>query len=811
MLLVIGAVLALQGTTRVPPPRRVPPTIVRDSTPPNAGPRNAGRRLAVTPALLASAFADAPTRSLFNLARRARVTQDSSITSYDVKAIQRQSIWMGIGKNGRERLAYRTETASRVQWMAGVGAWVDLTGARVAVPMVTDQQSDDAFRGEIRNSDLTPIPYYPGYESLWFGGWEGAESARTDVDDRTFVNPLGEGAEAYYTYKAGDSTQLRLGGGDGRPPSVFTIREVAFRPREPKWNLAVGSLWFDTRTGQLVRAAYRLSMTVELWTAVSDNVRERGEQQPPGIVQAIASPLEMHVSAVAIEYALVEGRYWMPRLRVMSGSGQVLFMKLPIEVETLFRYEGVNRLASLEPIPLPPPPVQVQLALPPRLDSAARVRWRDSVTAARAAATRAAADSVARRLKDPPLNSRDSQRRQCERGPSYVRTGFRYDVRLRVGLRILCDVEALRNSPDLPPSIYASSDSVFRSDARIELLNAATKFAAQAPFSLRTMVGPRYSYSYRLMRYNRVEGVSAALTVDQELGGGYAAAALLRLGAADLEPNGELSLSRTNMNTTVRVGGYHRLVSAGDWGDPLSFGSSVSALLFGRDEGFYFRTTGVELTHTTEHGWPLELRVFGERQRTAVPEATFTLGSDFQPNIVSTEGMFVGAAARLTHSAGENPQGFRLLTDIRAEGAGGDARFGRAAADFTLSRGLARRLAAALTVAGGTSVGDLPPQRRWYLGGTQTIRGQRPDTASGGTAFWLGRVEIGTGQAAMRQVIFGDIGWAGDRTRLTEVGRPMSGAGLGWSFFDGVIRFDVSKGLYPGRGVRLDAYFDARF
>jgi hypothetical protein len=810
MLSVIGAAFVLQVIQGPPPRRGQPPTIVRDSTTADGRGGFAGRRLPVTPALLATAFADAPTRSLFNLARKARITQDSSIQSYDVKSIQRQSVWMGIGKNGRERLAYRTETASRVQWKAGVGAWVDLTGARVAMPMVRDQISDDSFRGEISSSDLTPIPYFPGYESLWFGGWEGAENARTDVDDRTFVNPLGDGAEAYYTYKAGDSTQIKLGAMEGRPPRVFTIREMEFRPREPKWNLAVGSLWFDTRTGQLVRAAYRLSVAADLWSVVNDNDREPGGDQVPGLVQAIATPIEMHVQAVAIEYALVEGAYWMPRLRVMSGSGQVLFMKLPIEVETVFRYESVNRTPALDPIPLPGPLLPPLIA-PRSLDSAGRARWRDSALVARAAMTRAANDSVAKGLKPPPVNSREGRRRQCERGPTFIRTGFRYDVRLRVGLRVLCDVEALQKSPDLPPSIYTPADSIFRSDARFELLNAATKFAAQAPFSLRHFVRPNYSYSYRLMRYNRIEGFSAALTVDQQLGAGYAAGALFRIGAADLEPNGELSLSRTNMNTTVRVAAYHRLVSAGDWGNPLSFGSSISALLFGRDEGFYYRATGAEVTHATEHGWPLEFRLFGERQRSAVPEASFTLGQGFQPNIVSAEGMFAGAAARLTHSAGENPQGFRLLTDIRIEGAGGDAGFGRGAADFTLSRGLGRRVAVAVTVAGGSSVGDLPAQRRWYLGGTQTIRGQRPDTAAGGDAFWLGRVELGAGPAARRQVIFGDLGWAGDRTRLAEIGRPMSGYGVGWSFLDGVIRFDVSKGLYPSRGVRLDAYFDARF
>jgi hypothetical protein len=158
MLLVIGAMLALQGTTRQPPPRQIPPATVRDSTPTGATPRNAPKRLAVTPALLATAFADAPTRSLFYLARKARVTQDSSIKSYAVKAIQRQSIWMGIGENGRERLAYRTETASRVEWKWDVGAWIDLTGARAALPMVSDSMSPDRLHGGLRQSDLTPIP-----------------------------------------------------------------------------------------------------------------------------------------------------------------------------------------------------------------------------------------------------------------------------------------------------------------------------------------------------------------------------------------------------------------------------------------------------------------------------------------------------------------------------------------------------------------------------------------------------------------------------------------------------------------------------
>ena len=42
-------------------------------------------------------------------------------------------------------------------------------------------------------------------------------------------------------------------------------------------------------------------------------------------------------------------------------------------------------------------------------------------------------------------------------------------------------------------------------------------------------------------------------------------------------------------------------------------------------------------------------------------------------------------------------------------------------------------------------------------------------------------------------MVFGDIGWVGDRRAYREVGRPMSGVGIGASMLDGLIRADVSR------------------
>ncbi|NUP72024.1 MAG: hypothetical protein HOQ16_12475, partial [Gemmatimonadaceae bacterium] len=118
--------------------------------------------------------------------------------------------------------------------------------------------------------------------------------------------------------------------------------------------------------------------------------------------------------------------------------------------------------------------------------------------------------------------------------------------------------------------------------------------------------------------------------------------------------------------------------------------------------------------------------------------------------------------------------------------------------------------AASITVAGGSSVGVLPTQRFWFLGGTPTVRGQRPGVEAG-NAFWLGRAELGYGLSVVRPVLFGDIGWAGDRTRWRDIGQPASGVGVGMSVMDGLVRFDVARGIAPEKAWRGNAYLDARF
>jgi hypothetical protein len=388
----------------------------------------------------------------------------------------------------------------------------------------------------------------------------------------------------------------------------------------------------------------------------------------------------------------------------------------------------------------------------------------------------------------------------------------RYDGALRYPVSVPCDSTKLLTSADLPKSIYDEGDETVHSAEIDALVSQALAMGAQAGFAPTPI-----ALAYAPIRYNRVEGLSVGGIADQQLGAGYSVHALARIGVADREPNVELTGARSDLRRTLGLTLYNRLVSASDWGNPLGTGASISAFLFGRDEGFYYRASGVELSSVPDQRGPLNVTVslFAEQERDARQRTTFSLaravrGSQFEPNITTERALWAGARLRATQSIGEDPQGFRLFDDLRLEAAHGDTgTYGRAALDATLSHGIGDG-AAALTLAAGTSAGTVPLQRNWFLGGTQTVRGQRPGTAVG-DAFWLARAEVAHGIGAVRPVVFGDIGWAGDRTNWSRIGRPLSGAGAGLSILDGLLRFDVARGIQPEKQWRVDMYVEGRF
>ncbi|MDP9201914.1 MAG: hypothetical protein M3P26_08325 [Gemmatimonadota bacterium] len=720
------------------------------------------KRPPITPAVLASAFKDARARDLLLRARAARLNQDSTLTGYDASAYERMSVGMGFKKIGRDRLLMRSERAAHVMWQRDRGAVIDVKGQRSAFPML-----DGVGHGNADFGSVGDIPYYPGRETLWIG----SGLAKADVSENEIIHPLATGAEAYYTYASGDSVSFQLPGGQR-----IELRELLIRPRQPKWNVAVGSLWFDAATAHLVRAVYRMAQEMDIMAVAKEANEEDHDPDDdiPRWVKPMITPMKAKVSAVTVEYGLHEGRFWLPRSQTVEGDAQVSFMHIPFKLEQRYTYSSVN---GTEPLP--------------------------DITIA---AGDTARDSVSRAAR------RERRRNECKTGTERIRRESRSDEGLRILVRVPCDTIALARSSELPKSIYDDGEAVFGTAERDALVAEALTLGAQPEFSPQRAT---LSYGLPYTRFNRIEGFSTGVAADQVLGRGYSAHALFRLGVADLSPNGELSVDRTDGRHTIGVGVYRRLIASNDWGDPLGFSSSLSALFFGRDEGFYYRTWGAELKGQKDHGIFNSWRLFTEQHFDATVHTEFSVAhpggvKGDLTNINAVNGSIVGLAVGHHSSLGLDPHGFRALTDLKLEGGTGTFDYSRGSLQTTLSHGLGRSFDGALTLGGGTSGGQLPIQKQFFLGGVQTVRGQRAGAAIG-DAFWITSAEIGTSSVGIRKIVFGDLGWAGGRTNFSHPGRPLSGAGVGASFMDGLIRIDLAKGIYPEKSVRANLYVEARF
>lgn len=746
------------------------------------------RRIPLTPELERSAYRDARSRDIITRARVARLTQDSTLRGYDAMSLQRISAGLGFGSIGRERLAFRTENASRVRWQQGVGVRIDVVGARTAIPM--------AFPGARvleGMMEANAIPYFPGREGLLrFTGVE-----RVTQEDRgLFINPLVAGSEAYYQFTTGDSITYELQSG-----KMIQLREVRVAARMPRWDLIVGSIWFDVATAQPVRAAYRPSAAFDILKFAREE--DDDPDDIPLLVKPMIEPMELKIAGFTVEYGLHEGRWWLPRLQTVEGNVRVGFMRMPMSAQESFRYNSVNGSDPLPPIVLT------------RADSLGRRRTEVGVNigAGGSSDRRARRDSIRRERRGNGDEGIDGLR--CAKGDTLTRTRLRYGRTLPVEIRIPCDTAMLAHSSELPPSIFDPADELFGTKERDALMKDLS-------MSLQPGWGPQrptlyYGLERGLLRYNRVEALSAGVGAEQVLGKGYTADASARLGVGDWQPNGELHLRRDDGRRTVGVGAYRRLSAANDWSDPFSVGSSTAALLFGRDEGFYYRTWGAELTGTQDGGLGsvLTWRLFGEQQRRAKVETQFSFahpsgGRSFVGNIIADRANEIGLASSLHKSFGLDPHGWRASSDLTLEGAAGTFDYTRGALELTLSHGLGKHLDAAVTGGAGTTGGTVPAQRLWYLGGVQTVRGQYAG-AQAGNAYWLGRFELGSSFAFARPVVFYDLGWAGNRTGWREPGRPMAGTGAGLSFLDGIFRVDVAKGIRPEKGWRTDFYLEARF
>ena len=706
------------------------------------------------------AWLDEGARELVRLGRERRRLIDRSVLRYTVDVQERISA--GLRTVGRERLFFRRETAGHIDWTRNGPIRIEVTGAREVIPpIMKNAQIPENLRGFMPHLAFDPV-----------------ENDIFIRFDTTFLrHPLAADAEAHYRYRSGDTTSIRLP--DGREVRLI---ELVIIPRRDDIHLLTGSFWMEAETHAVVRAVFRPARAF-------DYDRDADEDDDaPGFLK----PIRAELLYITIEYGLWEYRWWLPRLMAAEGVMQVSFVSMPLRYERRYvdySVEGDTALAaSTDTVRTRPCRPGMQLTVRAGGDRSNDARQRR-------AEARARADSLAaaERATEPP-DSAALERERC---------------RQRFQVIVPEDSAALLNSDRLPQSAFGDDIELMTG---LELANLRKELdqLPGRPWQLRP---PTFAWALGgsgLLRYNRVEALSIGARSQLDVGR-LTIDGSARIGLADLEPNAEIMIARETPGGLRRLGVYRRLAPSNPDVVPLGIGNSLGAMLFGRDDGEYFRAWGVEIEarppRASRQGYGL--RVYAEHQSAAQTETDFSLrhllndGHTFRPNIAALEAEQVGASLVLRTSHGYDPVGFRWGAEASVTAETGTFEFVRPGATLRAAIPLGP-LALGLETAAGTSFGEPPLQTEWFLGGPATLRGYHGGVTHG-LAYWRGRAELSGSAPAARITLFSDAGWAGRRDAF-GTRHALVSAGAGASFLDGLIRFEIARALRRPLGWRADFY-----
>ena len=704
-------------------------------------------------------YRDRAARMLVARARDARGRADTTLRSFEVTFRERAFLGLDAERLRRERLLFRQERAARVHWRQGNERVVRWLGIR--------QQS--AFGRAEEDPDITFAFLDPASDRLFLG-------------DVWAVHPLADSAEVDYRYGSGDTLQLYLPALD----RAVTMVEIVVEPRAARFNLVAASLWFDEETASLIRAVYRPARDFDLET---DQPEEAGDV--PGFLK----PIRFATDWAIVEYGLQDFRWWLPSRMAFKGRGRIAgAATFPLEVEWSFEKYGINVPEELDPGPILPLNWERRVVS----GDSARDDWRSRQRRRRQQRAQARGEVAIDTVAASPADSVAA----AKAGTAVI---------------ILPPRAELEASPELPEPLGSGDPLLTEEEVRAARQQLSRIELPPAKAGKARFIGP-----LSLSRYNRVEALSIGLGVEVPTGRHTALRVEGRFGVADLVPNGEVRFGRSTQRSEIGFAIYRRLDPIADWGHPLGLGNSVNALFFGTDDGQYFRATGVEIAGSrTASQLRIDGRLFAERQRTAEKNTDFSIphlitGLDFQPVIVADSGDVVGVSGRLRLWNAPKSLGTAVSGTVWGELGGGDFGYARVAGSTAAVVPLGSRFGAAVEVGAGLAGGEVPAQRRYYLGGPYSLRGYETGSRRG-EDFWLGRFEfaalLGTvdrfGPArSIRLVGFFDAGWAGERFSTRGYGLAV---GAGVSLLDGLFRIDIAKGLNDGGVWRLYVYGDGLF
>lgn len=753
----------------------------------------------------ADAYLDDAARELVARARARGESTAREIREYHTVA--RERLTLGLQTLGRERLFFRRELAARIHWRRDAQSSIEVLGARQVTPAFSSKVSAP-LRG--LGGEVAGLAFDPAGTNLFDELLGGGEGGVRITDSGWFRHPLAAGSETHYRFRSGRSTELRLEDG-----SRVRLHELQVLPRRRDSQLVHGTVWLDADTYSPVRVTMRLARAFDLEL---DSPRMDPDEDDASDVPGLLKPIRLDLRLLTVEYSLwrdesagSSARWWLPRLLAVDAVGEVNLMPdFPVRFERAYdemRVYGDPAAGTPGAVALAAAPAVVERCPRParrdRGDEGGETEAGDTVP-----------DEASTRVSITVGSGGGTV--DVERGAEPDSAGVVCNCtngRCRFfAVAVPDDTASLIASEYLSPSPFATGELLVTGE-QVSALAEQLRGLEPAPWGVQPPLVRVGYLQGDLVRYNRVEGLSLGARAEADFGT-LVTSATARLGLADLEPNAELTAARPGHAHGIAATAYRRLVPVDAGARSFSLPSSLGALIFGVDDGDYFRAWGAEVTGSPARGRPqgYAWRAFAERHAAAAKETDWSLPRafdaehGFRENIAAEGATQFGASLTLRTRRGLDPAALRGAAALEVEAATGSFDYVRPTLTLSAGLPLPRGSVGALEVAGGTAFGELPVQRLWYLGGGNSVRGY-PGAAAVGSTFWRARAEVANSLPAARLVLFSDAGWAGDRDAL-RLDPALVSAGVGAGFLDGLVRLDLARALRGQTGWRFVVHAD---
>ena len=703
-------------------------------------------------------FADAATRELVLRASARHHAQDSSVTDYRARIKFRLTFSLDRRRWGSPPPWGAEEQEGRVAWQLPNDLQVDILGQRA--------RTRDA-RGTV----------FSAFDEPWFVPRRLSDSVRVfgnDFPERASLHPLASDGPSWYRYAMGEVLTLTTAAG-----RQIRIVPVTVAPKRQGPALLAGQLWLDMETGEVVRFAFRYLGT-DLWVtpeseAPKDSANARKANQLANRILTLDADLE---------YALQDGRHWMPYRQVLVGRVQLPMVGdvfVPFEVTTTFDQYEINtgqRITFRLPMP--------DTARTHRIEEDREAR-RDSLLAERRA--RGDADTTNARNRTGVL---EGGRYEIHRAPLDSLRAYAWDEEFEFRTT---EAEEKRTE---------------------QLRREISDLVESLPRDLsgRYLTGFTYERVVDVFRFNRVQGASIGLgyQIEQPWSAYSSLFLTARYGFSDRRPTARLSFVRDAPVGKLAISAYRDISESDPFSRGLSMGNAIRALFSARDEADYYLATGGLVSFETSVSKSAELTVSArlDRHRSIEKKSSAWIheiydNGEFPENPAVSEGWHTGVMGRVDGVFRRARWGLALegLTSIE----GGDMT-ARAYGEWRQPIGY--RHGATVRLKGGLATRPTLPQMAFRAGGQGSVRGHTYGIQRG-DAFWAIQTDVSATPRPIRPVLFLDAGQAGSLSSLGDA-RLLVGAGAGISLAGGLIRLELSHPVTPrpsGSGLRLDLVLGA--